>query len=183
MGSLMKLVNNLMNNPRLGSRPFAFILIGLLSIIWVLSYQSIKGHVVSLEDEIAWLKEDVSRQKAILEHEPELREYFSTLRASAVADNDSDRAAAFIEELGTRAREQDLALNNLRPLPVEKNGKLTITRVSLSVEGTLEPLTRFIHSTLNGSSITMIEELKISPKKRHSTRLEAELIFAMISPE
>lgn len=118
-----------------------FLLLNLFGMKWVSS------HIAAARGDITRSKGEVAAARTLLEQRP-----FWTARQDWVAEHPPEAydertsRAKFVQSVQDSLNKQDLKTESIQPLETERDGRLAITGIELTVTGRLESIVRWLHA-------------------------------------
>jgi len=119
----------------------AFLAFNLFGMKWVAS------HTAAARADIAKSKSDVAAARALLQERPywNVRQDWVAAHAPEAYDEKTSRAK-FVQAVQESLNKQNLKTESIQPLETERDGRLAITGIELTVTGRLEAIVRWLYA-------------------------------------
>lgn len=143
--------------------------------------RSLSLRISELQSEIDSLRSNLSYEQGVLEKSDDFLSAYKKmpLRPAEIKDPDEKMGllAGAIERL---AKEENLSLNDIRPMPQSQSEEKSLLRMEVELEGEIAGISRFLHKTLSLPEFLKLERFRLAQKSPMSMKLKAELDLALI---
>jgi len=152
--------------------------VGILYISIVLPYRK---KLNSLNLEIIKNQKIIDKMQKEVSKKSELEEKFSSLAKKIKAKLPFRREESqFLSEMGKVAKETNIHVSLMNPLPPKDIGNFKEFSVAIDMEANLGNLVRFLYQMRKSSVVLVANKLELEPKSKRSALLKGKLIISTI---
>ena len=153
----------------------------VLLFVWFISGKVLLNKTFDLEREMALQKTELGHQKGLLAKQDAFLARYEELKKEVSKSKGSDeKLSSLIDQVERWAKEEDLILHDVRPLPAEEESKVTLLKVTLELEGDMVKLSRFLHKIVSSSEPLKIERFGFLQKNRMGSQINLDLELALL---
>jgi len=118
-----------------------FLIVNLVGMRWI------GGHIRSANADIARLKNEAEQANIMLKMRPywTARQMWVKDHPPGVYDEATSRAQ-YVQEVQTAVQAHQLKIESQQPLETERNGRLAMVGIDVTVQGRLEAIVRWLHA-------------------------------------
>ncbi|RKY28301.1 MAG: hypothetical protein DRP61_02045 [Candidatus Omnitrophota bacterium] len=158
------------------------IITGIGALLFYLGFiLPLSNKLTELNSKITNDEKLIKKLKEELKEREKLEEEFSSLSKKIKARLPFQREESqFLSEIEKVAKETNIHINLLSPLPAQNIGEFKELSVEIDMEANLGNLVRFLYEIRKSSVVLVVNKLELTPKSERSSLLKGKLIISTI---
>lgn len=108
------------------------------------------------------------------------KQFGAVVLKAAMKGSEQEAMTQFMSQVEQMAASSGLPLKGLRPRPVSSLGKFRLFVVEIQADGTMGPITRFLHAVQSSPSLMKLDRLQLGVKGGPSGQIEAQMAVSLL---
>lgn len=151
------------------------------ALVWLFIMKALSQQAIDLNMETAARKTELAYQKGLLTKQDAFFSQYQDVQKEVSKSKGSDeRLSQLVSSIEQTAKDEGIILEDVRPLPPEDQGKISLLRISLQADGELVKISRFLYKLMASKEPVKIDKFSLFQKVKGKPTLNLDLELSLL---